>query len=138
MENLKQWTVEFIKHKDLIQKSILDIKENDVIHVKSKDKEQVYVVQSEVDCFQEVLDFAEKDMWVVMVCYNTKQNFDKLIKNWENLVKFRKLSVMFVNPESNKDKKWIIYPSTHNSICDASSLKTGLESMFAMVDEYSE
>ena len=138
MENLKQWTVEFIKQKDLIQKSIVDIKENDVIHVKFKDKEQVYVVQSEIDGFQEAIDYSEKDTWVVMVCYNTKQNFDKLIKNWENLVKFRKLSVMFVNPKSNKDKKWIIYPSTHNSICDPSSLKTGLESMFAMVDEYTE
>ena len=137
MENLKQWTVEFIKHKDMIQKSILDIKENDVIHVKSKDKEQVFVVESEIESFQKVLDFAEKDMLVVMVCYNTKKNFDKLIKNWENLVKFKKLSVMFVNPKSNKDKKWIIYPATHNSICDPASLKTGLESMFAMVDEYS-
>jgi len=138
MENLKQWTLEFIKHKDLIQKSITSIKENDVIHVKSKDKEQVYVVQPEIDGFQEAIDYSEKDIWVVMVCYNTKQNFYKLIKNWENLVKYRKLSVMFVNPESKIDKKWIIYPATHNSICDASSLKTGLESMFAMVDEYNK
>ena len=55
-----------------------------------------------------------------------------------NLPCGRLLSVMFVNPESKIDKKWIIYPATHNSICDASSLKTGLESMFAMVDEYTK
>lgn len=136
MEDLKQWAVDFIKHKDMMLKSIIDLKINDVIHVKTKVKEQVYVIQPKIDGFQEAIDFAEKDQWVVVVCYNTKQNFDKLIKNWENIVKFKKLSVMFVNPESNIDKKWIIYPSTHNSICDPSSLKTGLESMFAMVDEY--
>ena len=138
MEKLKEWTIEYIKHKDLFKKSIIDIKINDVIHVKTKDKEQVYVVMSSLEGFQEAIEYAEKDAWVVLVCHNTKKNLDALIKNWQTFAKYSKLSTIFANPDSKMDKKWLLYPSTHNKICDPANLKTGLEAMFAMVDEYME
>ena len=136
MEELKEWTLEYIKHKDILKKSIVELKTNHVIHVKTKDREQVYVVMPSIEGFQEAIEYAEKDLWVVIVCHNSRKNLDLLIKNWQALIKYKKLSTIFVNPQSKMDKKWLLYPSTHNSICDPENLKTGLEAMFAMVDEY--
>lgn len=137
MEKLKEWTIEYIKHKDILKKSIVELKANHVIHVKTKDREQVYVVIPDVESFQEAIDYAEKDTWVVVVCYNTRKNLEALIKNWQTLAKYAKLSTIFANPDSHLDKKWLLYPSTHNKICDPKNLKAGLESLFAMVEEHS-
>lgn len=136
MEKLKEWTIQFIKQKDILQKSIVELKANHVIHVKTKDKEQVYIVMPSIDGFQEAIEYAEKGLWVGVVCYNTRHNLELLIKNWQTLIKYPKLCMFFVNPESSLDKKWIIYPATHNKICDPKNLKQGLESMFVMVEEY--
>ena len=58
--------------------------------------------------------------------------------NWDKLIDFKFLSVYFVNPWSSLDKKWVIYPYTHNRIADEDSLETGLKSMFEMIEPLTE
>jgi len=73
-----------------------------------------------------------------LIVFNTKENFDIIIENWDKLIKFNFLTIYFVNPFSSLDKKWIINPSVHHKICDESSLKLGLKSMFESVDVITE
>ena len=70
-----------------------------------------------------------------MVTYNTKEAFDAVIKNWEKLAKFKRhFSIYFVNPFSRTEKRWTIYPMTHDMVTEKAGLKPGLASLFLTVD----
>ena len=71
-----------------------------------------------------------------LVCYNTAENLDFLITNWDALVKFkRNFCVIFINPFSATDKKWAVYPATHDLITERPALKSGLQVLFSTVDK---
>ncbi len=134
---LKDWTTEFLRHKDIINKSIVEIKEKDnVLIVKYKEKKQTFIIEPETNSFSKIIELSEKGEYVSLICLNTRENLNNLIKYWEKLAKSPKISIYFVNPESNFDRKWIIFPHTHNMISDQDSLKTGLEALFANVEEF--
>ena len=70
-----------------------------------------------------------------LAIYNARQNLDLVIKNWEKLVKFKRhFSIYFINPFSKLDKRWIIFPQTHQLVTDKTGLKPGLEALFITVD----
>ncbi len=73
-----------------------------------------------------------------LVMLNTAANFEMIIESWNKLTKFNFLTLYFVNPFSKLDKRWMVKPYVHQKICDDTSLKTGLKSMFDMVDNLSE
>jgi hypothetical protein len=128
---LKEWIKEFIKHKDIFTKSIVEIKDVDKdFLVKYKDKEVFFYVD---EIFTEALKRLQNSI-VSIAVLNTKQNFDTLIQNWHTLAKDETLTIYFINPNSKTDKKWIIRPSIHNKIADEETLKSGLESMFNTVE----
>ena len=60
------------------------------------------------------------------------------MKSWKRLIDFKFLNIIFVNPFSGFDKKWIVFPYTHHRVCDESSLELGLKSMFDMVEPIEE
>ena len=82
----------------------------------------------------ELLSKFDSERYFGLVMFNTAGNFDVLLQNWDKFVKFKKLCVYFVNPFSQLDKKWIIYPATHNNICEKNALEKGLRAMFEMVE----
>ncbi|MBS3098379.1 hypothetical protein J4209_06315 [Candidatus Woesearchaeota archaeon] len=75
---------------------------------------------------------------ISLVIFNSKNNFNAVVDNWKKFINFKYFNIYFVNPFSQLDKKWIIYPHTHNRICEESSLKLGLKSMFEMVEPIGE
>ena len=134
---LADWTINFVKNKDLISKKIEKIEagKNGIdFYVKFKDKEQYFIISPNIYEIDSIIGKINSKNYFSVVTLNSKENFDALLKNWKKLVDFKFLSIMFVNPYSSLDKKWIIFPHTHNKICDESSLKLGLKSMFDMVD----
>ncbi len=135
---LTKWIVDYVKNRDIIEKKIESIEDKEnIVHVKYKDREQFILVIPYLENF-DFLEKFEKQNYYMVVVLNTKENLDQLIKNWARLIGFKFLSVFFVNPWSSLDKKWIIYPYTHNNIADTSSLSTGLKSMFEMVEPVTE
>ena len=151
---LVDWTVNFIKNKDIISKKIKNIengKDGFDLYVKFKDREQYFIItpnivdvnsiiQRIVSC-ERVRNEAHShstNFFFSIVTLNSKENFDVILKNWNKLINFKFLSIIFVNPFSELDKKWIIFPHTHNKICDESSLENGLKSMFEMVEQIKE
>jgi len=119
-----------LKNKDLIHRKITTIKKQpDSIHVTYKDKEHIYIVvlQLSTSTLAKI-----KDTHASIVCYNTKENIDFMLKNWETLAKLQNFSMFFVNPFSKTEKKWIIYPKTHHALSD--NHKDGIKTLSNNVD----
>ncbi len=134
---VKEWAIGYVKHRDILTKNIIDIKEEpDRVIVKFKDKEQVFLIRPTADdsFIQEIS--RDKDIGIVMI--NSKENLDLLIKSWSKLIKFEKLTLFFINPFSELDIKWFISPYVHDKICDNDSLKIGLKTMFETVEPITE
>lgn len=134
---LGDWTIHYVKNKDIVSKKIEKIengKEGFDLYVKYKGREQYFIIVSSINDIDAVLQKVNNNPYFSIVTLNSKENFDILLKNWHKLINFKFLSIIFVNPFSETDKKWIVFPYTHQKICDGYSLKNGLKSMFAMVE----
>ena len=138
---LVEWTVQFIKNKDLVAKKIEKIengKDGLDLYVKYKDREQYFIIASSINDIDSIIQKINNNFYFSIVTLNSKENFDIVLKNWHKLINFKFLNIIFVNPFSEMDKKWIIFPHTHQKICDGSYLKNGLKSMFNMVEPIEE
>ncbi len=133
------WIVEFLKNKDAVVRQITNVRKNaegvDVV-IEGSLKNQFVVVQPVLSDIAK-LD-ALKDKHAVLVTANTKENVEFLISNWNVLAKFPHLCVYFVNPNSSTDKRWVIFPATHDRITERRALRKGLESMYATVEPWKE
>ncbi len=131
MSDLKEWTINFVKHKDIFSKRLIDFKiEKDVIEFNFKDKKHFYVIMPFLDnnTIRHI-----KNEFVTIVCLNKKKNLNFLKANWNVFIKFNKLNFVFVN--LNVNEKWSINPSVHEKISDKESFSEGLNSMFESVQE---
>ncbi len=138
---LVEWTVNFVKNKDMIAKKIEHIengKNGFDLYVKYKDREHYLIIVPKLSDLGSVIQRIDNEHHFSIVSLNSKENFDAILKNWNRLIGFKFLNIMLINPFSELDKKWIIFPYTHHRICDESSLETGLKSMFSMVEPIEE
>ena len=141
--SLAEWTITFVKHKDMMKQQIISLEEkNSIVHVSLKaDNKQDYLVFEKTFDFKKVEDVCKKSdadshYSVNVVCYNTQENLKFIIQHWKEFASHQRLLFYFVNPKSMTDIKWVINPWLHNRISDAASLETGLKSMFSMVEEW--
>jgi len=131
MTDLIGWTEEFVKHKDILSKSIHVIKKtDDGLIVVRKNTEQIFVIKNNI---LEAIELADDNVYIVTL--NTRTNLNILVQNWHRLAKMPGMTMYFVNPDSTTEIKWVIRPNLHDKVADDDSLKHGLESMFSMVDE---
>ena len=137
---LREWTVHYVKNKDILTRKIESITEQgeDSILVKAKDREQLYLIRPFVKDMQGALAGLKKENSVNIVLCNTPDNFNAMLKAWESLIAFPKLTIIFVNPFSQLDTKWVLIPHTHDLISERESLKLGLKTMFEMVEPTNE
>jgi len=136
---LVEWTVNFVKNRDLLTKNIEDVEKNkEGFFVKFKDRKQFFIIEPFVEDIDEVIKKINEEEHFSLVVFNTKENFEVIVENWNMLIEFKKLSIYFVNPFSQLDKKWIIFPYTHHKVGSESSLESGLKTMFETVDSISK
>ena len=138
-EVLTGWIVEYVKSKDLMTKQITAIKPNEQdadVFVEGTLKSQYIIIQPELGDLNKLA--ALKDKHVVLVTANTRDNVEYLIAHWAELVQYPHLCVYFVNPHSSMDKRWVIFPATHDKITERSALRKGLESLFSTVEPWKE
>ena len=138
---LVEWTVNFVKNKDIVAKKIENIengKNGFDLYVKYKDREQYFVIAPNIVDIDSIIQKMSNEFYFSIVTLNSKENFEIVLKNWNRLIGFKFLNIIFVNPFSELDKKWIVFPHTHHKICDESSLENGLKSMFGMVEPIEE
>jgi hypothetical protein len=138
---LADWTVNFIKNKDIIAKKIESIENGRNgfdLHVRYRDREQYFIIAPSIADIGSIISRMDNKAYYSIVTLNSRENFDSMIKSWPKLVSFKFLNIIFVNPFSQLDKKWIIFPHTHHKVCDEASLENGLKSMFEMVEPIEE
>ena len=138
---LVEWTINFVKHKDMLTKKIEKIGKNKDgfdLYIKYKDMEQYFIITPNIDDMDSIIQKINNEKHFSIVTLNSKSNFELILKNWNKLVHFKFLNIIFANPFSELDKKWIIFPHTHQKVCDENSLETGLKSMFQMVEPIEE
>ena len=137
---LVEWTINFVKNKDIISKKIEQIengKDGFDLYIKYKDREQYFIIITKIadidSIIRKISGFVNETTYFSIATLNSKENFNIIVKNWNKLINFKFLNIIFVNPFSELDKKWIIFPYTHHKICDESSLENGLKAMFELV-----
>ena len=134
-QELKEWLVLFLQHKDIFQKKIVKIEEKEgFVIAEYKDHTHYFAIIPKITTFNFLDSYKDKHLSIIV--YNTKDNLKSLISEWSKLADFSMLSVYFVNPHSNTDKKWIIYPFTHHRISEHGALKLGLQTLFESVEEF--
>lgn len=117
---LTEWVIHYTKNKDLLIRNIKFIEENREdfnLIVNFKDRKQYYIVRAFIENINEILEMLNNEDDFGLVVFNTKDNFKIIISNWDNLAKFKKLSIFFVNPFSKLDKlmlSFVLAPRVEN------------------------
>lgn len=138
---LVQFILDYLKAKDVVAKQIIAVKHNEqgvdaVVEGVLNTRFVLAMPELTDEQLKRLTGF--KDRHVVLVTANTQKNLDFLINKWDELVQFPHLSVHFVNPNSNTERRWTVFPATHDRITERSSLRKGLESLFSTVEEWKE
>jgi hypothetical protein len=136
---MTEWIIHYLRNKDIVAKNIISIDiVSDGLLVKYKNSEQFYkLLPSIVDC-NEIIQKIKEHLNLALVLLNSRDNFQIITQNWKRFIDFPQFTILFINPFSQLDTKWIINPYIHNKICDNASLLTGLKSIFGTVEPISE
>jgi hypothetical protein len=112
--NLTDWTVLYVKHRDVIAKKLVDVKqEKDHITFTYKDGVTVGYALEKLA----VPALNTKQNKAIITTLQTKENVDFLIKHWKDFSSHNGLTMIFVNLKTNE--KWLIHPHTHSQIAEA-------------------
>jgi len=139
LDELTDWTEDYIKNKDLLTKSVTSIQRNQGgwnLVVIRESGNQEFLILPHLESSEQLTSKMQPDMNACLVVLNTRANLDILVKQWSSFIKFPKLCIIFANPKSMTEKRWIIFPYTHNKVTEKGTLKAGLESLFVMVEPY--
>lgn len=130
-EYLAGWAKNYIRHKDIVLKRIVGVEEKDGrVIVQYKERTATYEPMTSLKDLEKAGDEA------TIITFNTKDNFQQLLKSWARLVA-KKLTAVLINPLSKLDTKWVIAAHIHDRICDKSSFKQGMQTMFETVEPIS-
>lgn len=130
--NLQEWTVTYVQARDLIFRTLRDIREEkNKITFTFTDRTTTYLIRERLN--QEVIKELDTAQNQTIVTRNTKENLQFLIKHWNDFTTHASLKIFFVNPRHNQ--YWAISPYHHNTIADKKTLKQGLNTLFHTVPE---
>jgi ribosomal protein S1 len=132
---LLEWAENYFKSRDAFHKKIVSIShESDSILMEFKDKKEKIVALPELENISNL----DLDKNVSIITLNNRKNLDTLYNKWKSLSSHKSLKIYFINPLSSTERKWTINPHVHSMICDESSLKQGLTSLFETVEPLTE
>jgi len=133
MEVIMGWGASYIKYRDLVASKIKELKiEKDRLAIENKDGSHEEIVG-----LPELskMDISGVKLPTIFITLNKRDNLKFLGERWKELSAKKEISIIFLNPDSQLDTKWIIRPFVHAKVCDDKTLKVGLKSMFETVDE---
>lgn len=118
--DLREWTILYVKHKDLLTRQLIGHKEEkDRLVFEFKDhKMHSYAMEK--------LAIPKVEGKTLVTTLQDKENIDFLIKYWKEFSRLKGLTIVFVNPAKNE--KWFIVPHTHSQIADV-NIEMGIRSM---------
>jgi hypothetical protein len=135
-ESLKEWYLKYRKNRDIMLKRISSIEENKVpLIIYNKDNTQeIIIINENTSSLIDLLNDISNTFYINIVLLNKKNHIDILIKEWDKLIEYKNLTILFVNPESITEKRWLIKPAIHNTISEKATLKQGIYSIAEAVE----
>ncbi len=125
------WAESYFRSRDAFHKKILSIEKiNNGLIITFKDKKETILAILDLSQVKE-RDIKEN---TTLITLNNRKNVDYLHYNWPKLANISSFKIYFINPFSTLEKRWIINPHIHSKICDESTLRAGLLSMFETVE----
>lgn len=130
-EFILDWAEQYVKHRDMIFRNIKDVdRQQDCFIVRYKDDSfEKFLPKPDLN----MLDLKDAAPSTTIITLNTKNNFKILLDKWRSFAEVKELKLIFFNPDSELEQRWIIKPYIHNRICDEKTLKQGLKAMFHTV-----
>jgi len=136
---MTEWVTNYLKHKDVLDKNIISIdKTSNGLCAKFKRYEQFYLILPTITDISELIQKIKEKQSLTLVVLNSRDNFQLMLDNWKRFIDYEQFAMIFINPFSELDKKWIICPYIHNRICDADALVNGLKSIYSTVEPITE
>lgn len=135
-EHLKEWYIKYRENRDIILRKIESIIDNKThISIKNKNNsEEVAIIHEDISSIVELLKPFNKEKHIITVVLNKKAHIELLLKEWDKLIEYNYLTIIFVNPHSSEEKKWLIKPAVHNKITEKSALRSGIQSIAESVE----
>ena len=133
---LLEWYTHYRKHKDIFLKQITSMTpdaEGTIVALKDGSSEKAVIVDA-IQSFTSLLAPLPKDGKITIVTKNSKQAVDMLAKEWDTVKVYSQLIILFVNPRSSTDTKWLVKPAVHDRVSERAALKEGLLSMASSVE----
>ena len=126
----------YLKHRDVFARRIASMKDEPFgIRVVNNDGSVTCcVVSPAVAAIGADLLVADAKKSVVIVTLSNEDNFKATQARWRELCVSPHVLMVFVNPKSFGDDKWILKPHLHDKVCDRSSLIRGLRGMAELVE----
>jgi hypothetical protein len=138
---LKEWLAPYLKSRDAMQKQIVEIADADYgFLVRYVSRQGFFLIEPKPGDISGAVSRlpVSGSAEVTAVFFNTKENFKAVVDSWKSLAAIRNLKLIFVNPESEEETKWVVAPYVHSLVCDEHSVARGLKSMFSMVEPLTE
>ncbi len=134
-EGLKQWALLYVKHRDIPVKKITNIKDADYGFVIANNDGTATscVIQPSFKAVSS--QFAKS---VMIVTLSNEDNIKAVYGVWDALAANPVLLIVFANPFSAQEEKWVLKPFLHNKVCDRASLLQGLKAMAELVEPIDE
>ena len=135
-----QFALDYLRNKDLVYNRIAEVQELDDMSfaVRYTNKEVFARAVPHIEDLDAVLteigsELGERHPLIIVL--NTKNNVTVITKGFKKLVDFHKyLQLLVINPFSQQETKWIIFPWTHSRVADPESLALGIKAMSDTVD----
>lgn len=142
---MKEWAVRYVRHMDIAAKKISGIKNTYYGFV---------IINSDgasTDCFVQLsLQGIKPELFAtaaaadkkskgskrntLIVTLSNNENIQAVYRMWNALAANSGLVVVFANPFSALEDKWVLKPHLHNRVCDRGSLLQGLRAMSELVE----
>ncbi len=138
-DGLKQWALRYVRHRDINVKKIVDIKDTDYgfLVVNNNGTSASCVIWVSLgDINKDVIQAtaAADKKSVLIVTLSNEDNIRAVYGMWDTLAANQGLLIIFVNPFSSQEEKWVLKPFLHNKVCDRASLLQGLKAMAELVE----
>jgi hypothetical protein len=133
---LREWAVNYMKHRDIIAKKIAEIKESEYGFVirNSDATATACLIQPSLKDLNQITTAAAT---IFLFTLNNSDNLSSIGSNWEKLAAIKNLTLVVVNPVSKSEQKWLVKPYVHNQLFGKPSLEA-LKGMAALVEQTDE
>ncbi|HIG98773.1 TPA: hypothetical protein HA231_05110 [Candidatus Woesearchaeota archaeon] len=139
-EAVREWASIYVLHRDIAYGRIADVQKTpDGFRVANKDgTATLCVVKPDLRGMDAGKLAQANENSTILFTLSNGSNITEVCNRWNVLSGIKGLLVVFTNPISTTDDKWLLKPHLHDKVCDRASLLRGLNAMAELVEPITE